>query len=219
MKNKFKHFFGEILPPAVPIALAIALGVVGCKGATQDTDNYPDSTTTIERLQDRFAVHDDAHPQADKDPLSLEQARKRVAQDTSMTKGGGYWVGGYVEDGVTHYAGGGDIQNPDTYLTVGQSATLYDYTLRKKQDPNVATHRSVAHSIEMYGTHTQQIKLALAQRAITNNIKAWNAAGKALETSSQLDTAEDLEQANAVTHNMLRQLRDGLPKSDKIDND
>lgn len=213
MKNKFKHFFGEILPPAVPIALAIALGVVGFKGATQDTNNYPDSTTTIERLEDRFTIHDDAHPQAEKDPLSLEQARKRVAQDTSMTKGSGYWVGGYVEDGVTHHIGGGDIENPQTYLTAGQDAELYNFTLGENKDPNVATHRSVAHSIEMYGTHTQQIKLALAQRAIIDNQEAWNAAGKALETSHQSDTAEDLEQANAITHAMLRQLRDGLPKN------
>jgi hypothetical protein len=212
MKNKLKYFIGEVLPPSIPIALAIALGVVGCKGATQDIENFPISTFSIEQVEEEFAVNDDDHPRAEKDPLHLSQARKIVAQDVRATShDGGYWVGGYIENGEEFIMGGSDIKDHDTYLTEAQAADLYGNKAEHK-DPNAAPHRSVAESIDLSGSHTQQLKLALAQRAIIDNVHAWNIAGNAVGTDDQRRTTQELSSANATTRDMLEQLKDGLPK-------
>lgn len=207
-QNRLKSYIGERLPAYVSAVVIGALGAIGASHVVADTLKKPSVEQTAIDLSPA-----DPHVGKELPPLMPAQARKKMAYDVKMTAhGGGYWVGGYVEDGVTHHIGGGDIENPDTYLTAGQTAELYNFTLGENKDPDVATHRSVAHSIEMYGTHEQQIKLALAQLAIIDNINDWNAAGDALGTSQQTKVAENLEESNAITHDMLRQLREGLPK-------
>lgn len=208
-RNKFKSYFGERLPAYVSAVVIGALGAIGASHVVVDSLKKPSVEQTAIDLSPA-----DPHVGKELPPLTPAQARKKMAYDVKMTAhGGGYWVGGYVEDGVTHHIGGGDIENPDTYLTAGQTAELYNFTLGKNKDPDVATHRSVAHSIEMYGTHEQQIKLSLAQRAIKVNIEEWNVAGHKLGTSQQTKAGENLDESNEVTHTMLRQLRDALPKS------
>lgn len=205
--KRLRNIADRYVRPTIPAVLIGALGAVGASYVVADRLETPS-------VEQKAIDMSPADPHKNElPPLMPHQAHKKMAKDVDMTShGGGYWVGGYVEDGITHYVGGGDIENPDTYLTAGQIAKVYNFTLSKGEDPDVATHRSVAHSIEMYGDQDQQIKLGYTQLAITKNIDDWNAAGHALGTSRQTEAAKDLKKSNAQTHDMLRQLHDSLPK-------
>lgn len=202
-------------------AAAVAFGVVGAfVGATAlkcVVQNPADSSVGTATS----AAVIDPHTNAKKPPLSRGQASIRVKRDVKSSKGTGpYWVGGYVEDGETIVMGGSDINNDETYFTLGQAAKNYDISPKyidqflRGQDPNTARHRSVAETIQLQGSHTQKLGLAVTQFAIMKNIAAWNTAGHKVGTEDQESAIEQLDDANKTTRRMLEQLDDSLESKD-----